>query len=388
MNKITEKMQQLTHDAEAIFAKAKEEGRELTAEENGQWEKMKAELKGLRQTIESEKELAGLAFAKTHEAVTEAKGPKAESFDAKAEREAYNRYLRTGEGREQFVITTGTDSGALVPVSVQTPVIVRKMWNAYITAATIMGQPIIGGESTETIVLPVMDDTSVSGQTTAEDSSTDVAADPSVGTVSLGATLFDSKSVWYSNTQLKALPYDLAAYLMPILDKRVELAQNTAWHTKALTYQAGGNTVTSAATNGITYSEFVQWFHKLGPQFRVDGVFIVSDGLLTVLESLTDNYGRPLLSDPLITGAVKTLRGCPVVIDTAMATPAAAAVSGVFVSAGSIHIRQCDNRRIAIYKDIPTFPDQTGYREFLNADFGLSTGYAFLKHATSGSSSS
>ena len=72
---------------------------------------------------------------------------------------ARNNWLRTGEGRENFVITTGiVIQGALVPVEVQTPVIVRRMWNAYINACLVGGQPIINDPSTRIITLPVMDD--------------------------------------------------------------------------------------------------------------------------------------------------------------------------------------------------------------------------------------
>ncbi|MCG3181201.1 MAG: hypothetical protein BIFFINMI_03576 [Phycisphaerae bacterium] len=386
MSYLREKIETLSHDAELIFKKAKDEGRELNSEELAQWDKAKTEILACRKTIDAERDKAGLAYSAMVD--IEPKQSKAElEVRQTPTREAFNAYLRSGgvANRDQFVITTGSGSGALLPQEVATPVIVRRMWNAYVAAAQATGQPIIGGAGTQTISLPVMDDSSNAGQETEEDDDSDTAADPTVSQIALGATLFDSKTLWYSNTQLGALPYDLASYMLPILDKRVELAQNSAFHTKALTYQAAGNTITTSATNGITYAEFVQWFHKLGAQFRADGAFIVSDGLLQVLESLTDDQSRPLINmmDSIQSPAVAKLKGCPVVIDTDMDSPAAGAVSGLFISGGSLHIRQCDNRRIAIYKDYPAAPDQTGYREFVNADFGMSAGYAFLKHAAS-----
>lgn len=379
----TERMNALHTEAQAIFTKAKAEGRELTADEYARKDAILSDFNGMKKTIEAEKEMAGMHF--TSEVITEAHGPKAESFDAKAnDRENFNRYLRTGD-RSQFVITSaGTGAGILVPTNVSVPTLVRRAWNAWLNAAILGGQPVMGGTSTETLSIPVMDDTTVAGQVMAETASTDTAADPVMtASVSLGANLYDSKSVWISNTQAQAVGYDLAGYIMPLLDKRIELAQGTAWSTKALTHQAAGNTVTTAATNGLTYAEFISFWHKVAVQFRQDAVWVISDGLLQVLESLCDTYGRPLLSDPLIDGAVKTLKGRPVVVDVNLGAPAAGVVSGCLVSASSLHPRIIENRRVAVYQNIPTFPDQQGYREFVNGDFDLSPGYAFIKHAAS-----
>ncbi len=371
----TEKMGKLAADVKVIFELAKAEGRELSADEYAKKDSMLAEFNGLKKTLDAEKQAAEMHF--TSDVIT------GKAVEAKQnEREEFNAFLRSGD-RSRYVITTGTGSGALVPVAVSTPVIVRRAWNAYLNAAVIGGQPVLGGTSTETLSLPVMDDTTVSGQAEAEDATSDTAADPVTTNISLGANLYDSKTVWISNTQAQAVGYDLAGYVLPILDKRIELSQGAAWHTKAVAHAVSGNTVTTAATNGLTYAEFIKFYHKIAVQFRTDAVWIISDGLLQILESLTDTYGRPLLSDPLTEGAVKTLKGRPVVIDINMADPAANAISGMIVSAASLHPRIIENRRVAVYQNVPTAPDQMGYREFVNGDFDVSAGMAFLKGAAS-----
>jgi HK97 family phage major capsid protein len=386
MDNLTEKMNKMAADADIIFQKALEEGRELTAEENAQWDKAKVDLLGMRKTINSAKELAEMHFSKN---IEEIKNPQTQfnpskDVSEKAEREQFNNYLRTGD-RQNFVIDSQTDGGALIPRSVDTPIIVRRMWNAILNACLAMNQPIIGqgSDSTATIVLPVMDDTSIFGTDISEYDEVDDPADPTVTTVTLGAVLTDSKTLWFSNTILKALPYDLAAYLLPILDKRCLLQMDVDWTAKLLAGPVGeaeATTITTASTNALTYTEFVKFYHALAPQFRTDGVYIISDGLASVIEQLVDTYGRPLFSDPLVLGAVKSLRGCPVFISNSLLAPSNSVVSGVFVSAGSLYPRICGNKRIAMYQNLPNYRDMTGYAQFVNSDFGVSPGVAYLQH--------
>jgi HK97 family phage major capsid protein len=388
-----EKMNTIRADVAAIYEKAKTEARELTTEEYTQTRTAMEHFAGLKKTLDGEKEAAAMQFSQITEPRQPLNAPGAPRDPAKADKAAFNRYLRTGnaeeygaymhgEGRESFaVVTTATGSGALVPTTVLTPQTVRRFWNPWANACMIGGQPIISMGSTETVTIPVIDDTSVSGQVLAQDAGAATEAEPTITSISLGAILYDSKSLFLSNTVLQAPGYDLSAYVLPILEKRIELAQGAAWTTKALTHTSGHTS--AAAASGITYAQFVAWYHSLSAPFRVDGIFVVSDGLLAAMENLTDDIHRPLLSDPLITGAVKTLRGCPVVIDVNMADPAANAVSGVFVSAASIKARSENNRRIAVYKNLPTNADQTGWQEFVNGDFDLAPGYSFLKHAAS-----
>jgi HK97 family phage major capsid protein len=401
MSKQLETLNKLIGDAQEIFSKAKDEGRELSKEEIEKKNEFMARAKAMKETIEGEKELAALNFhqAVKAEALTQAKDSKAEKEQPKQadEKALFNRYLKTGkvpaglkvEGDgEDFTITTSTASGVIVPRSVETPVIVRRMWNAILNACLSMGQPIVGmdSDSTETIVLPVVDDSSVSGRDAAENETSDQTGDPDLtNTISLGATLNDSKTLWFSNTQLKSLPYDLASYLMPILDKRIELKQDSDWTTKLLVPQASGNTVTTASTTGITYAEFNAFYHKLAAQFRTDGVFIASDGFVQLMEGLTDDNHRPLFSNEnSIEGAVGKLRGKPLFISNSLQAPGAGVVSAVFVSSSALYPRVCGNKRIAVYQNLPDHRDQVGYAEFVNSDFGVvSAAVAYLKHAAS-----
>jgi len=365
----------LTTEATAIFAKAKDEARELNADEIKRKDEIFGSLKGIKATMDSEKELAGFAFEKMDK--------KTVSNDVKA---AFYKYLRTGQ-HDNFVISTGSGGGALLPKEVEIPALVRRPWNAWLQALSETGNTPIYTDGTESISIPVLDDTANSGQVLTENAPTTTSTDPNIPALVLGQTLYNSQPTWVTNTQLGANTFDLESYVLKILQKRIDLVMDSAWTTIALALADGGNTVTTATTTGLTFPNVESFYHKLPYQFRTDGVFIMSDGTAQLLEGLSDNNGRPLINmqDSISGGVVRTLKGCPVVLSPSLAAPAAGVYGAIFVSAESIKVRLVKNTRIARYVNVPidAYKDMTGLEQFQNGDMNLSPGYAFLKFAAS-----
>lgn len=380
MSKLIEKYNALKAEANQLFETAKNAGLELTAEQNKRKDEIFKSMEGIKAQIEDEKKLATMTF----NALENKEETQVAEKNTKNDRENYNKYLRTGD--MQFTatgaITTGTGTGALLPTTIGTPVTVRRMYNSILAVLGAYNVPVIETDDSATFGIPVLDDSLNAGQISNQDVSGDTVVAPTPTQLTLAANLYDSKSIWLSNTLVNANGFDLVSYILPILDKRIEIAQDTAWITKLLAKSVTGNTVTTAATTAITYDEFIGFFHKLVPQYRVDGAFIVSDAFYQTIRTLKDDQKRPLLTDSVVAGAPAMLQGKPLFISNNMEAVAAGKIPAAFVSAEALKARLVKNRRIARYVDNPAYPDQVGFREFVNGDFDVvSAGVAFLKMA-------
>ena len=300
---------------------------------------------------------------------------------------AVNRWIRYGDPRgvrfaassgEQFTtnsaLTTASGSNALLPVTVAPPVLIKRLLNPLRAAMVARGQPIMSTDTTENISVPVFDDTANTADVIPQNQTGDNEKEPAVAGVTLGATLYDSGTVWSSNTLLNSLTIDLLGYLQPMLDQRIDIKQAAAWMLDLATNATVG--VTTAGTSTITYAELVAWQHSIAVVNRPYGAFILSDGLFQTLRNLVDSQNRPLYQESLRDDAPDKLLGWPVFITDQLAAPAATAVSGIAVATNLIFIRDITNKRIARYVNIPTYRDQFGLAEFANGDFKYTAGGA------------
>lgn len=394
-------------EASTVIEKAKSENRDLTGEEREANEKRFARLDSIKAMVADENRLAGAAIEQYSAAVKSQlaggmTGEPTAKADAAIVREMYGRkahvkaiedYIRFGtvpQNREEFAITTSTGSGVLLPKDVAPIVTIRRIFNPIFAALAAYGLKPLLTQGTETISIPLFDDSAVDGALTSEGATSETTGpgDPSaangdggVAGIQLAAKLFDSGVVWNSNTQLSAITYDLLGYLNPMLDKRIDHKQSVAWCA-----QVGTNATAyvGSSPTGITYADLVGWTHALKPEYRADGCFVINDGLLQAIETLVDTLGRPLYRQSIADNVPDTLMGYPVFVTDQFATPAANAKSGMFASAEALKVRVVENKRLVRYANIPTHPDQVGLQEFVNADFGfIPQGVRTFKHAAS-----
>ena len=290
-------------------------------------------------------------------------------FRAKISRDAYANFIRTGEmTHKKFTLTTATGGGVLVPTIVAPPVFSKSLPNPIraAMAARNLTNLIIRTSGMQQITVPLMDDNANVGIKIAQDATTDNTADPVTTSITLGADLTDSQTVWFSNTLLLSLDYDIVAFVEPRLQTRLDKAQSTAWMTSLA---AGTVGVTASSATGVTYSDLVKWYHSVPIAYRGSMVFVVSDGLLMSIENMTDGQNRPLYRQSIADNIPDTLLGVPVIVTADLPAPAANAVTGVAISAEQMLIRDVVPTRVTRYQNVPTRPDQFGLREFANGDF-------------------
>lgn len=400
---LREEFSTLHTEATGIIEKAAEDNRELSDDEKAENEKRFSRMRVIKATVDDDAKFAGLVLAGAAEGtVTKPRDPEGrQEFDnadperqqfAKREGEAdadflkrhrklVNDFIRSGTipAKLQFTLTTGSGTGVLLPTSVGKPVVIKAIRNTVRAAILARGLMAIETDGMESMSVPVFDDTANTADAIAQDNTSENNKDPNVSGLTLGADLYDSGTVWASNTLLNSLTFDLLGYLEPMLDARIQAAELAAWMTSLA---AGTVGVTTASTTGVTYGELLDWQHSIPLARRTDGVFFVSDGLFRALRGLVDGNGHPIFQESLRDDAPDRLLGWPVFPTTGLATPAAGAVSGVAASAEALVIRDVRNRRIARYQNIPTHPDQFGIRMFSNGDFAfVASAVRTLKHA-------
>lgn len=260
------------------------------------------------------------------------------------EERAFDHYLRTGipnndltwkaHPAEEFRAQaegTASAGGYLVPAGFLDKITEKLkayggLANEVETITTDTGQP---------LPWPTNDDTGNQGEIVAENAAPASGADLVFGTKQLGAFKYDS--VGTGGLPLKVpveLAQDAAFPLEPFVQRKLGMRigrkqaadiMNGTGTTMPVGALAGGTIGLSIATNavGLTYAEFVVASHIPDVAYREEGecVWVMSDGIAALAETLVDGNGRPLMrdsSDSIAGKPVRTILGYRVVIDNAM----------------------------------------------------------------------
>jgi HK97 family phage major capsid protein len=386
-------------EAQAIISAASKANLDLTAEEQQSNDRRFTRMEQIKKQFDQAAKFAKLSLD-NGTAITPKKPEGQEEFDAsegrkafagadgKFDLEAYRtamcQYVRTGQGpRQLFTTTTTTQSGAFLPKQVLQPIAVRRLQNVFRAVLAAAGMQPIETDSLAAFSLPVEDDTANVGQTVSESATSGTALDPAeTGAISISPTLWDSKARWFSNTMLRAQAFDVLGYALPMLLKRIDKIQESAWSASIIAGANAGKTL--ASPTAITYAELLDWEHSLAAAYRTDAAFIVSDSLYRGLRGLTDDVHKPILDqDPTNVFAGK-IHGRPVIVADYFQTLAANHTCGAFLSADAIKIIDVMDARLLVYVNYPEKPDQTGLQVFQNGDFGyVGNGVSLLKSAVS-----
>jgi len=369
--------------------------RKFTAEETQQKEARFARMDEIKALLDDAKRLAETTYAEGNaqlaadpaQRVTQPSAAATFSL-ANFKRDA-NLYCRTGQvvpglQNAQFGTDTTTQGGIFLPVEVAQPVEVRRNQNAFYALLDWYKIKPMSILTPRQVNLPVTDDRSVVGQQQTQSATSGTSADPSF-TASLtlnGSQLYSSKQIWLSNTLVLAQDFDVIGYALPILQKRVLKAKESAWTTKLAALTPGYTTKVLA---GMTYADVIAWEHSLYASYRADMGYVVADTLYQTLRSITDNYGRPILDEHPETLFAATIHGKPVIVSDYLTAYGANAISGALISAeGGQKILDVVGDRLARYIQVPTNPDQTGFEIFSNGDANfIAAGISVLKIAGS-----
>lgn len=366
LSNLKQEFAKLHNEVSQTLEVASKESRNLSSEEKEQNDRKFARMDEIKSMIDNVKRLAQSKIetgdienfsAKTVEF------NKTEKFDAK---KSFNHYLASGIVHEKFTIDSTSGSGVLIPAEVALPHVVRKNYNAFRAAVASRGVPTLSSSAMVTINVPVFDDDSQAGAAQSESATSQTVAEPTVTGLTLSPTLYTSKGIWMSNTSLLAPGFDASSYLLPLLQKRLDLAQEAAWATNVISN--GTNGVTAASTSAITYAEILSWEHSLRPAYRTDAVAVVSDTFYKLIRGLVDDNHRPLIE--LNPQTMETsIHGITLFVSDNLEAVAANKTIGFIASAEALKIYDAGGLRLARFANYPARPDQVGFELFGNGDF-------------------
>lgn len=364
IRELRESRANLWEQARALHTTATEEGRDLTAEERQQWDRLNAEVDALKERIDREERSmameAELAASQGRQGAGDDgdapdDGDEERRVSATAEyRTAFRRYLVGGmseldrEERQMLQrgsvaldraearalgVAAGPIGGFTVPDEAMRPIIDARAAYGGIRAsrATVM--------TTETgadLPVPLNDDTGNVGVRIAENQPV-TEQDADFGQKVLRAYMYTSRMIRvpYQFLQDTSIS-DFEGWLFGLLGRRIGRITN-----EEMTNGLGGGNMpegmleasvlghTTVAAATVDYNDLTQQVHSVDPEYRVGAEWMMHDQSLAVLKGMVDGMARPLWVPGVALREPDRLCGYTYVINQDMPPP----VAGAFVTA-------------------------------------------------------
>lgn len=403
----------LWEEAKSIHRLALMEKRDLTAEEQEQWDRLNGKVEALKRRIDREERIAALeeemdepidsqppAARRSQPEQPERQDRGQFEYDEHASlpaSEEYNKafraYLRFGMNGvrpEQRAIlqphfsiseeralgtTSAAVGGALVPQEFYNRLLeALKQYGGMRKARTTQ----ITTSSGATMPIPTVDDTGNTGAILAENTA-DTEQDIAFAAVNLGAYMYTSKLVRVSLQLLQDSAFPMDSWLPRKLGERIGRATNAHFTTGTGTGQPRGIlAATGGAPNGalgatgsttsVTYTKLVELEHSVDPSYRDMAQWMFHDTTLRALKSIVDLEGRPLWLPGLAVAAPDTILGYSYVVNQNVPVMAANAKSILFGDFSYYYIRDVMDLRILRLEERYAEYLQVGFLAFMRSD--------------------
>ncbi|TWT64245.1 Phage capsid family protein [Rubinisphaera italica] len=278
-------------------------GEELTAEDN---QLLERNYKSAEEKIEKIKVLERQAEAeKSIEQRIGREDKVSTPVDKDIESRAFDKWLRYGKSALNEVEVralskgTSTEGAEFVPESFA-DFYVSKM--SELSSMEEAGCRIITTENGRDIPVPVLDDSSNTGELLNEGSTANEEADPATGEVILKAYVFDSKVVPVSIHLVEDAAFPIQEWLGEALAHRVADIENSYFTTGTGTNQPGGvktkctdSGILASSASGTKYADLVSLKYGVKKRYRgKNSIYMMNSTMLSGIKKLTDTTGRPL----------------------------------------------------------------------------------------------
>ena len=333
--KLREQRIKLVADQRQLIKKADDESRGMTVDEMATFDKLDADIVGLKATIDRSEsvaaaerrateqriEMAEPVETRTPETVSFAVAPKAQHGRASDEyRDSFHGWMRGGH-MEHRALQEGTNSegGYLVP----------DQWASELQQArqeaNIMRQiaRVITTES-GTFNLPTVSSEGSAAWTQEENAFTE--SDSSFGNVTFSA--YKAGTIMKITEELlQDNSFNLTSYITQEFGRRIGTLEEAAFvdgnGSNKPTGVVNGSTagVTAASATAITAAELIDLFHSLAPQYRPFASWLMKDDTIKLVRKLVDSNGQYIWQPGLQASQPDTLLGRPVYASSSMPGP-------------------------------------------------------------------
>jgi HK97 family phage major capsid protein len=378
---LTEERVKLHEDNKALLDKAAAEKRNLTAEEQAEFDKRDARGVEIRKAIENaekveaeERALAESRGRKTETGIEvtaaipsadlalrgwllEPYAPHLVTAEMRAAAQHYGIRI-DGKGFDMRALSVGTTTagGNSVPNEMMKAFMEIEKWYGRVQNVATVVNTTTGA----TLPWPTVDDTANTGRLLTEGTGATTTTDPSFGVVNLSSYKMSSDAVIVSLELLQDSSVNMSQYLGAALGTRIGRIKNTYFTTGSGSSQPGGVQVkaslgkTAAATNAITLDEVIDTYHSVDVAYRSDPsfAFMMHDTVAAYVRKLKDSQNRYLWEVSVQAGQPDRLFGVPVIInndmDSAFSTNKRLVLAGAFSRyvvriAGGVTIARSDD---------------------------------------------
>ena len=335
MKELVEKRNDLVTRAEEIINAAKAEKRELTADEQTEWDSIRANIRSIDSTIEMENEVNKMNLTEKREeepmeenkVMTEEEKTRAIEIE---ERNAFENYIRgikvherSGEMSPAVWVsgsqTAAGSAGALIPTTIVN-YIIRKVYDICPILERSQKYNVTGKLD---IPYYPADSQKITVAYQSEFSPLS-SSSGSFNTIELGGFLAGCLTK-ISRSLINNVNFDIVGFVVDEMAQAIArfiekelLIGTSSPSAKVLGLSTLSNSLTAASASAITADEIIKLHDKVKDRFQQNAIWIMSSATRTALRLLKANTGMYLLNDDISTPFGVSLLGKPVYVSDNM----------------------------------------------------------------------
>lgn len=353
-------------EMQAITAKAVEETRAITVEEDEKFKALEAEVRDLDSTIERVKSMqsAGLAAVPSDPAAP-VEPEVREGLDMAEVRE-FAAYIRNSAGYETRADKnlTMTDNGAIIPKTIAAAII-KKVYDISPIYARATHYNVRG-----TLEIPYYDETEQTITVAWANEFTDLTSTSGkFKTIELTGFLAGALTK-ISRSLLNSQDFDLVSFVIADMSEKIArfIEGEIIGATKVDGLKGVTAKVTAASQTAVTADEIIQLQDTVKDAFQGDCIWVMSPKTRTALRQLKDGNGRYLLQDDLTSPFGKVMLGKPVYVSDAMPEMAASKDAIYYGDFKGLAIKSVEEPNVQVLNELFSIQHAIGAVAWLEFD--------------------
>lgn len=405
---LQDRRQQVWEAAKGVADKAAEEHRNMTGEEERQWDEATAELDALDKRIqailagEQRAKDAGDAMDRLAGRPTERAAGGQAGRSAEQESEELRKFLR-GETRVyELALPNAVERRSLLDSNTPLPTsFVGQLYKYLVDTSSIRqaNPTVFSTSSGENLVVPRS--TAEGSATWTGEGASLTASDPTLSSVTLSAYKV-GKLIQISTELLADEGFDVTGFMAEHAGRNIGIAVDTAYvtgtgtnqptgfvgaATVALTAVTGTGSTTGLPTSGASIGAdvLIDLYHSVIPQYRPRASFIMNDSTIKVVRKLKDTTGQYIWQPALVAGQPDTVLGRPVYADPNMAAIGVSTKPIAFGDFSGYFIRDVTPIRFERSDDFAFGTDLVSFRALYRTDGQLADTNAVKTYRTAAS---
>jgi HK97 family phage major capsid protein len=405
---LQDRRQQVWEAAKGIADKAAEEHRNMSGDEERQWDEATSELDALDKRIQAI--LAGEQRAKdAGDAMDRLAGKPVERAaggqggrSQEQEAEELRKFLR-GETRVfELGLPNAVERRSLLDSNTPLPTsFVGQLYKYLVDTSSIRqaNPTVFSTSSGENLVVPRS--TAEGSATWTGEGASLTASDPTLSSVTLSAYKV-GKLIQISTELLADEGFDVTGFMAEHAGRNIGIAVDAAYvsgtgtnqptgfvgaATVALTAATGVGSTTGLPTGGASIGAdvLIDLYHSVIPQYRPRSSFIMNDSTIKVVRKLKDTTGQYIWQPALVAGQPDTVLGRPVFADPNMAAIGVSTKPIAFGDFSGYFIRDVTPIRFERSDDFAFGTDLVSFRALYRTDGQLADTNAVKTYRTAAS---